>query len=583
MMGLRNTGISEVACDILVIGSEAAGAKAAIEAGEEGADVLVVSKGLVGKSGTTIMAGCLVQAPLGHMDPRDNPDVFFEDVVKGGAYLNNQKLVERLVGLSVAEVPKMEEWGARFLKNGEKYIQIQVPGSSYPRSLHTVGHRGGPHWRRALKNQLRKLKTRVLEDVFITALLVQEGQTAGALGISLREGRFILFRSKVTILATGGCPQIFRKTDASSDATGDGLALAYRAGAELMDMEFHQFSPLCAYTPSLEMALEPGVLRYELHAKIYNARGEEFLERYLPLNKDWGLRDATARAIYLENKYGRGGPNGGAYVAANHLPENIIDEWIREYSPAFLERWKKIGIDIRRHAIEAGPGSHYTMGGVRVNENCETTAPRLYAAGEVASGMDGAERIDGGPAITWCLTMGYIAGKEACRAAKHLKALDIDNDQIEREKEKVNAFFDRRTGVRGCEVKNKVKDIMWEHCALVRDEEGMRKALRLIGELKENELPNLCVPDPSPIYNKDLSEALEAAGMVDLAEMTLRTALMRQESRKSHFRTDFPKRNDRIWLRNIIVKDDGGGQMTFEARPPVLTRMTPSKEEASEE
>ncbi len=177
------------------------------------------------------------------------------------------------------------------------------------------------------------------------------------------------------------------------------------------------------------------------------------------------MRDATARAIYLENKYGRGGPNGGAYIAVNHLPENIIDEWIREYSPAFLSRWKKIGIDIRRHAVEAGPGSHYTMGGVRVNENCETTVPRLFAAGEVGAGMDGAERIDGGPAITWCLTMGCVAGREASGAARDLAWPEIDYDQVEKEKKKIDALFDRETGVRGCEVKNKIKDIMWEYCA----------------------------------------------------------------------------------------------------------------------
>jgi len=582
-MGLRDSPISEAKCEILVIGSEAAGARAAIEAREKGADVLVVSKGLIGRSGNTIMAGCFVQAPLGHADPRDNPDVFFEDVVKGGAYLNNQKLVERLVELAVTEVPRMEKWGARFLKEGEKYFQLQVPGSSYPRSLHTSGHRGGPHWRKALGSELERLKIRRREDVFIASLLLDGDQVAGALGISLREGRLLLFRSKVTVLASGGCAQIFRKTDASLDATGDGIMLAYRAGAEVMDMEFHQFSPLCAYTPSLEMALEPGVLRYELHAKIYNARGEEFLERHLPLHKDWGLRDATARAIYLENKYGRGGPNGGAYIAVNHLPENIIDEWIREYSPAFLSRWKKIGIDIRRHAVEAGPGSHYTMGGVRVNENCETTVPRLFAAGEVAAGMDGAERIDGGPAITWCLTMGCIAGGEASGAARDLAWPEIDYDQVEEERTRIDALFDRKTGIRGCEVKNKIKDIMWEYCALVREGEGMKEALRFIGEIKEDDLPRLCVSYPSPVYNKDFVEALEAAGMAELAEMSLRAALMRRESRRSHYRTDFPERDDKEWLRNIVISRDKTGLMVLEARPAVITRITPSGAEGVEE
>jgi fumarate reductase (CoM/CoB) subunit A len=570
-----NKDISEVRCEVLVIGSEAAGARAAIEAREAGADVILVSKGLVGRSGNTIMAGCLVQAPLGHMDPHDNPDVFFEDVVKGGAFLNNQKLVERLCALSMTEVPRMEEWGARFLKKDEKYVQIRVPGSSYPRSLHTIGHRGGPHWRKALANRLQKLRVSRMEDVFITSLLLSEGRVEGAIGISLREGRVILFRSKVTILATGGCAQIFRKTDASRDATGDGMMLAYRSGAELMDMEFHQFSPLCAYVPSLEMALEPGVLRYELHAKVYNARGEEFLERYLPLYKDWDLRDATSRAIYLEGRHGRGGPNGGAYVAVNHLPENIIDEWIRQYSPAFLARWKKLGIDVRRHAIEAGPGSHYTMGGIKVNENCETSLPGLYAAGEVASGMDGAERIDGGPAITWCLTMGCIAGGEASRAAKDRGWPAIDTALVKREKRRIERLFERRKGLRGFEVKNRIKEIMWEYCALVRDKEGMQEGLKQISATKEHDVPDLCVPDPSPIQNKGLVEALEAANMADLAEITMRAALMRRESRKSHYRMDFPGRDDKNWLKNIVVRIDGNGQMSLETRRPSATKMLP--------
>src|SRR3972149_11858778 len=202
-------GIEEIKTEVLVIGSEAAGAKAAIEAQDEGAEVLVITKGLVGKSGNTVMAGAGIQAPLGHMDPRDNPDVFFEDVVKGGAYLNHQKLVEALVTLSVTEVPKMEKWGARFLKDGDKFVQYQLPGSSYPRTLNPIGHRGGLHWRRAFRTQFNRLHTQIMEDVFITKLLMSDGQITGALGISLREGQLLLFRSKITILATGGCTQIY--------------------------------------------------------------------------------------------------------------------------------------------------------------------------------------------------------------------------------------------------------------------------------------------------------------------------------------------------------------------------------------
>ena len=576
----ENIGVKEIKTEVLVIGSEAAGAKAAIEAQDDGADVLVVTKGLVGKSGNTVMAGRGVQAPLGLMNSRDNPDVFLEDVVKGGGYLNNQKLVERLVNLSVTEVPKMEKWGAKFMKRNDKFLQYQLPGSSYPRSLAPVGYHGGLQWRSAFKSQFRLRKTKIMEDTFITRLLLSDGQVAGAFGISLRNGQWVVIRAKETILATGGCSQIYRKTDGSLGATGDGMILAYNAGAELMDMEFQQFFPMCCYTPPFEMSMLTANLRYGLHARFYNSLGEPFMERYLPIDKEWGLRDLTARAIYLENVYGRGSPHGGAYIAVNHLPENLINDWIKRERPGYIPKLERMGINIRKHALECGPACHYSMGGVRVNENCETALGRLYAAGEVASGMDGAERIDGGPAITWCLTMGYIAGKRAAEAAKELDWLDIDLEQVKTEQEMINSLWERQEGMKGFEIKYKIKDMMWEDCALVRNRHGLEEGLRLIQKIKKEDLPNLCICDSSRILSKGLTEALEAKNMVELSEMILRAALMREESRRSHYRTDFPKSDNLKWLRNIIIKKETGG-MTFTTVPPVMTKIKPPEDRRS--
>jgi len=420
-----------------------------------------------------------------------------------------------------------------------------------------------------------------MEDVFITRLLLSDGQVSGAFGISLRDGQFLVFRAKITILATGGCTQIYRKTDGSIDATGDGLILAYDAGAELMDMEFHQFFPMACYTPPFEMHQQTGALRYYLHAKFYNALGEEFLGRYLPLSKDWGLRDPTSRAIYLENKHGRGSPHGGAYIAVNHLPHNLFEEWVKKHPLSLLSRLEKIGFDIRKDALEVGPASHYTMGGVRINENCETKLPRLYAVGEVASGMDGAERIDGGPAITWCLSMGYIAGKRTSKTSGELDWLPVDREQVREEQEKVNSLLKRNNGVRGFEIKDKIKDIMWEDCALVRDGKGLKNALNLLQDIRNNDLPRIYVPDSSRIFNKGLVEAYEATNMLDLSEMTVRAAIMREETRKSHFRTDFPKRDNKKWLKNIIIRK-GKGKMLFTTTSPVMTRLTPPEEEEVE-
>lgn len=561
----------EIKVDILVIGTEAAGAKAGIEAQMAGADVLMVTKGQMGRSGTTLMAGRGVQAPIGHMDPRDSPEVFFKDVILGGEYLNNQKLVERLCQLAVTEVTKLEAWGAKFLKKGDKFVQYMTPGATYPRSLHPVGM-GGVQFRKALVSETKRQKVPVLEDIFITSLLVSDGQVAGALGVSLRDGQTVVFKAKKTVLATGGCPQIYRMTDASRDATGDGMSLAYRVGAELMDMEFQQFFPYACYTPPYEMAQFTGGMRYFINAYFYNSAGERFMLRYY--GKEKALRTETARAIYLEAKHGFGSPHGGTYVAINHLPDNLIDDWIAREKPYYLNKLEKVGIDIRKDAVECGPACHYSMGGVRVDENCETNVPHLYAIGEVAAGMDGAERIDGGPAITWCLTMGYMVGKDAAKAVKDMDWLEPDADQLGQERAKIEALWGRTSGVKGFEITKKVKDLMYDNCSLVKEKHEMEHALAALRQIREQDVPRLGVSTSSRIFNKGFMEALEAENMAELSEMVVQASLLREESRGSHYRTDFTQRDDEKWLKNIVIKRVDG-KMTFESVDPVITKMKP--------
>jgi fumarate reductase (CoM/CoB) subunit A len=573
-MSSQKAEYREIKTDVLIIGAEASGAKAAIEAQEEGTDVLVVTKGLMGKSGDTVLAGGGIQAPLGQVDARDNPDIFFQDVVKGGDYLNNQKLLERLVRLSIMEVPKMEQWGLPFLKRNNKFVQVLYPGSTYPRGMKVPGYPLGPRLTAAFRSQFKKYGIKTMEDVFITNMVLANGEVAGAFGLSLRDGQFISFRSKNVILCTGGCSQIYSKTDSSGDVTGDGMIMAFNAGAELMDMEFQQFFPYCCYTPGLEMSILPAALRYRLHARLYNSLGETFMDRYLPLARDWGLRDPTARAIYLENLYGRGSPHGGAYLSCTHLPENLIDDLIKRENPPFIKKLENAGIDIRRHALETGPGAHYSMGGVRVNENCETSVPRLYATGEVAAGMDGAERIDGGPAITWCLTMGYIAGKRAANMARRSGWVDVPSGTVEREQNRVASLWDKKKGIRPFEIKKQIKDIMWEFCSLIRHKEGLEKALECVRKIRADDINRVCVPEPSKTYNKGIIEALEVMNMVQIAEMVAGSALMREESRKSHFRSDFPERDNVNWLKNIVIEKQGE-DMVFKTEEPILTTMRP--------
>lgn len=580
---MTRKGDSELTCDVLIIGTEAAGAKAAIEAKLAGARVLVVTKGLMGRSGATVMAGAGVQAPLGHMDSRDNPDIFHLDMLKGGAFLNNQKLLDRLVNLANREVPKLEKWGAVFEKTEDgKFFQSQLPGSSYPRTMRGVGGEGGVQWRKALRGEIKRQGIVPMEDFFVTRLLMTDGQVAGAMGIDLPEGRLVTIRAKITILATGGCGQLFLKTDTPATATGDGMALALDLGAELMDMEFHQFFPYHCYGPPALAGFPVGTLRYSMRAKLYNSRGEEFLERYMPLSKAWGLRDPTSRAIFIENKLRRGSPHGGAYMSIIHLPANMIRESMKFVMPRLMSKAEKVGFDLTREAIEVGPACHYSMGGIRVNEHCESSIPRLIAVGENASGMDGAERIDGGPAITWCITMGYIGGTEGAAKAKKLDLLPVDKKQVTAESKRLEALLHRNLGVTGFDLKEKIKTIMWEKCGLLRDKASMEEGLKLIRNLKKKDLPRLSVPSPSKAYNQGLVSALEASNMLKLAELAIVSAGMREESRRSHYRTDYPVVDNARWLKNIIVKLQDG-EYSYSTAPPEVTKFKPPAEETSEE
>ena len=414
--------------------------------------------------------------------------------------------------------------------------------------------------------------------MFVTRLLVSDGQVSGALAFSLRDGESIVLRAKTTILTTGGCGQIYRMTDSSRDATGDGMNMAYEIGAELMDMEFQQFFPYSFYGPPFEMETLPAGFRYHVRGILYNSLGEAFMEKYLPKSKDFGLRDSTSRAIYMENMAGRGSPHGGAYLSVKHLPRNLVIRAMNERNPDVIPKLQNVGIDVFNDALECGPACHYTMGGIRVNEECETSVPRLYAAGEVAAGMDGAERIDGGPAITWCLTMGYIAGKEAARKVRELDWLPVDSDQIEDERRRITALVERKSGVRGVEVKNRIKDIMWKYGALVRDGKGLQEALGLLQKIKSEELPALWAGGSSAVFNKGLVDALEAIHMTEVSELVARSALMREESRRSHYRTDFIDLDNKKWLCNTVIKKENG-KTGFSTIPVEMTRLKPSETE----
>ncbi len=563
--------------DVLIIGAGAAGIRAAIEATDQGRDVILTTKGALCKDGaSTWMAGNAFQIAL---YPPDSLEAHLRDTIRGGKYLNNQRMVKTLLSLGPKIAEDMYEWGVRFTKREGKFYQLLFPGHSHARSLsYKIGHFHGPEYRKALLRQVKKRRIRVDEDTFMTDLLISGEETAGAVGLDLRRGEIRAYRAKSTILATGGFMGCYELTTANSTATGDGHAIAYRAGAKLEDMEFIQFIPSATVWPAnLRGDPYPYLLWVSLHPIFYNSLGERFLERYYPDVKDWATREAAARAIVKEVKAGRGSPHGGAYMSFSHLPRNLVDQFLeRAAGVHFFEKLKKVGVDIHHDAIEIAPGAHYVHGGCWINEKCETNLKGLYAVGEVGSGgKDGADRLAGN-AMPSCLAMGYIVGQEAASRAKKIHWPEIDREAIERLARKILAPIQRNGGKRPVEIKRAIQHIMSTYAFLERDEEGLNRGLNKFSEIRERDLSTMATIAKNKTFNLDWMEALEASNMLDVAELVFKAALTRTESRGLHQRTDYPNA-DPAWLKHIII-EKRGGKVRITTEPVDLSIIKPDEE-----
>ena len=569
--------VFEEKTDVLIIGGGIAGIRAAIEATDQGVEVILTTKGAFCKDGAaTWMAGNGFQAAL---YPPDSIEVHVKDTIKGGKYLNNQKIVKTFLSLGPKAVEDMYKWGVRLLKKDGKFYQLPFPGHSYPRSV--CGKPGlflGPEYKKALFRQVKRRKIKVEEDTFITDLLVSDKEVVGAIGLDVRRGEIKVYRAKSTILATGGFMGCYEFTTANPTATGDGHAMAYRAGVKMMDMEFIQFIPAATLWPAnLRGDVYPYMLWINLHPIFYNSLGERFLERYYPDVKDWATREAVARAIVKEVRAGRGSPHGGAYMSFSHLPRNLVDNFLeRAGGVHFFRKLKEVGVDIRYDAIEVAPGAHYVQGGCWINKKCETSYKGLYAVGEVGSGgKDGADRLAGN-SITFCLAMGYIAGREAAERAKEVSLSEVDKRDVEKFSQKIYAPLKRKNGKRPVEIKKAIREIMSTYAFLERDEEGLQFALKKLGEIREKDLPRLATLAKNKIFNVEWVDALEAINMVEVAEMVCNAALMRTESRGLHQRTDYPN-SDPAWLRHIIIEKIGE-EVKFSTEPVDLSIITPDEE-----
>ncbi|MGX8694054.1 MAG: fumarate reductase (CoM/CoB) subunit TfrA [Methanobrevibacter sp.] len=545
--------IKTISTDVLIIGSGGAGSRAAIEVDNAGLKPLIVSKGLSFRSGCTGMAEGGYNAVFKTVDKDDSIEAHIYDTLKGGSYLNDEKLVEILVNESPKRLIDLENYGALFDRQESGQIdQRPFGGQSFRRTCYQ-GDRTGAELLNALKEEIIKRDIECIEEVMITSLVCDETQVVGATGLNLKDSTLIYFQSKATILASGGAGQLYPVTSNTFQKNGDGFAIAYRAGANLIDMEQIQFHPTGMVTPeSKKGVLVTEAVRAE-GGKLLNNKGERFMSKYSPEKMELSTRDVVARSIYQEIIEGRGTENGGVYLDISHLPDDEIEEKLE----TMVLQFENVGVDIKNGPIEVAPTAHHFMGGLKINTDASTSLKNLFGAGEVCGGVHGANRL-GGNALADTQVFGKIAGESASKIAK-VTELKTNDEMVQKEASRIEGLI-KEGSIKPQEFKNRIKNLMWEKVAIVRDEKTLNEAL---GELLEmqKELDNLSVSDKKQ-YNAELVTALEVINMVEICILTVKSAILRRESRGAHFRSDFPETKDE-WKKSIVINKN---KIEFEAR-----------------
>lgn len=552
-----------VLTDVLVIGGGGAGARAAIEAAKANVDVLITVKGLFGRSGCTVMAEGGYNASFGFAD-NDCMDYHFEDTVRGGRFINNQELVDILVKESPQSLLDLEWFGAAFDRVRTNILsQRSFGGHRYRRTCHK-GDRTGHEMMNALKEECYRRDIQVMEEVSITSLLTHKGKVSGATALDLVNGRFIVIKAKSVILATGGGGRLYPVTTNPYQKTCDGFVQAYEAGAELIDMEMVQFHPTGMVTPpSAKGVLVTEAVRGE-GGKIYNAKGERFMAKYDKERMELSTRDVVTRSIYSEIMDGNGTEHGGVYLDISHLPDEIIEQKLGMMLRQFID----VGVDIRQGPMEISPSAHHFMGGVRIDETCQTSLPNLYACGEVTGGIHGANRL-GGNSLAETQVFGKIAGRSAGKKAKKSKLLPVDDNEVKTEYQRIFRF--KREGISPYALRKRIQDLLWHDVGIIRTKGGLEKALTELDTFKD-ELENIGVGSDSH-YSLQHIHAIEMDSFLTAAEMVIRAALARTESRGAHFREDYFQ-EDPKWLKNLIIKKSKNG-MLIKKRPALITKLSP--------
>ncbi len=541
--------------DVLIIGAGGAGLRASLEALAQGASVGVVCKSLLGKA-HTVMAEGGIAAAMANVDTADNWKTHFRDTMRGGKFLNNWRMAQLHAQESPDRVRELEQWGALFDRTeAGDILQRAFGGHTFKRLCH-VGDRTGLEMIRTLQDRGVQQGIDVYMECTVTRLLTNSGRVAGAFAYWRESGRLIVFKAKSIVIATGGIGKAWRVTSNSWEYTGDGMALAYEAGAELMDMEFVQFHPTgMVWPPGVQGILVTEAVRGE-GGILRNKLGERFMEKYDPKRMELSTRDVVARSIYTEVKEGRGTEHGGAYLDISQKPA----EYVKKKLPSMYHQFKELAdVDITKGPMEVGPTCHYVMGGIRVDaETAESTVPGLFAAGEAAAGLHGANRL-GGNSLSDLLVFGRRAGLAASQHAKQVSAPSIDTAQIEQSERELLAPFSN-TGVESAyAVHRDLQEVMQNLVGIFRTEEDLKKALVELEKLKARAAK--ASVEGSRLFNPGWHLSYDLKSMLTISEAVTHSALARKESRGAHSRIDFPNL-DSVWekKRNVIVRENGAMQ-----------------------
>jgi len=552
----------ELDTDVLVIGAGGAGMRAAIAAAEAGCRVVVACKSLLGKA-HTVMAEGGIAAALGNVDVEDSWQTHFGDTMRGGGMLNNWRMVELFCREVIDRVIELEQWGAVFSRTARGSISQRAFGAHSWRRLAHIGDRTGLELIRTCQDKLVHTQgITLLMETTLTRLLRDRDRVAGACGYQRDTGTLVLVRARSVVMATGGWGRMYRITSNSWEGTGDGAAMAYQAGAELKDMEFVQFHPTgMIWPPGARGLLVTEAVRGE-GGLLRNREGERFMVRYDPIKRELSSRDVVARSIFKEVQAGRGSPHGGVFLDITHRGAQAI----RRALPSMVEQFESLaGVDITKEAMEVAPTIHYTMGGINVEaETAATTVPGLFAAGEAAAGLHGANRL-GGNSLGDILVFGKRAGEAAAADARELARVPAPSRrQAEAEWRLLREPLERADGESPYGLHRELQEAMQSGAAIARTETSLRETLATILQLQER-AARMAVAG-GPAYNPAFSTARDVRFMLTVSEAIVRAGVERRESRGSQWRLDHPDRDPELGTVNLVARC-GAGEMAVQPVP----------------